>query len=58
MHLEKGMCSEYHSITNTWDVHNLSMDAVKRDLRQKGMLALASRCLVLMYKVAICRPST
>jgi hypothetical protein len=31
------MCSEYHSITDTWDVHNLSIDIVKRDLRQKGM---------------------
>jgi hypothetical protein len=37
MHLVKGMHNEYHSITETWDVHYLSMDAVKRDLRQKGM---------------------
>jgi hypothetical protein len=37
MYLVKGMRNEYHSITDTWDVHNLSMDAVKRDLRQKGM---------------------
>jgi hypothetical protein len=37
MYLVKGMCSEYHSITDTWDVHNLIMGAVKRDLRQKGM---------------------
>jgi hypothetical protein len=37
MYLVKGMRTEYHSITDTWDVHNLSMDAVKRDLRQKGM---------------------
>jgi pyruvoyl-dependent arginine decarboxylase (PvlArgDC) len=35
--LVKGMRSEYHSITDTWDVHNISMDTVKRDLRQKGM---------------------
>jgi hypothetical protein len=33
MYLVKGMRSEYHSITDTWDVHNLSMDTVKRDLR-------------------------
>jgi hypothetical protein len=37
MYLVKGLRSEYHSITDTWDVHNLSMDTVKRDLRQKGM---------------------
>jgi predicted transcriptional regulator len=37
MCLVKGLRQEYHSITDTWDVHNLSMDAVKRDLRQKGM---------------------
>jgi hypothetical protein len=37
MYLVKGMRSEYHSITNTWDVHCLSMDTLKRDLRQKGM---------------------
>ena len=32
MYLVKGLRSEFHSITDTWDVHNLSMD-----LRQKGM---------------------
>jgi hypothetical protein len=37
MYLVKGLRSEYRSITDTWDVHNLSMDTVKRDLRQKGM---------------------
>jgi hypothetical protein len=37
MYLVKGMRSEYHSIIDTWDLHNLSMDAVNRDLRQKGM---------------------
>jgi hypothetical protein len=38
MYLVKDTRGEYHSITDTWDVHNLSsMDAVKRDLRQKGM---------------------
>ena len=37
MYLVKGLRQEYHSITDTWDVHSLSMDAVKRDLRQKGM---------------------
>jgi hypothetical protein len=37
MYLIKGMRSEYHPITNTWDVHNISMDTVKRDLRQKDM---------------------
>jgi hypothetical protein len=37
VYLAKGMRSEYHSITDTWAVHSLSMDAVKRDLRQKGM---------------------
>jgi hypothetical protein len=37
MYLVKGMRSEYHSITDSWDVHNLSMDTAKRDLRQKGM---------------------
>jgi hypothetical protein len=37
MYLVKGMRSEYHFITGTWDVHNLSMDAVKRDLHQKDM---------------------
>jgi hypothetical protein len=37
MYLVKGLRSEYHSITDTWDVHNLRMDTVKRDLRQKGM---------------------
>jgi hypothetical protein len=37
MYLVKGLRSKYHSITDTWDVHNLSMDTVKRDLRQKGM---------------------
>jgi hypothetical protein len=37
MYLVKGMRKEYHSITDTWGVHNLSIDAVKRDLRQKGM---------------------
>jgi hypothetical protein len=37
MYLVKGLRSEYHSIIDTWDVHNLSMDAVKRDFRQKGM---------------------
>jgi hypothetical protein len=37
MYLVKGMRSEYYFITGTWDVHNLSMDAVKRDLHQKGM---------------------
>jgi hypothetical protein len=34
MYLVKGLRSEYHSITETWDAHNLSMDAVKRDLSQ------------------------
>jgi preprotein translocase subunit SecA len=37
MYLVKGLRNEYHSITDTWDEHNLSMDAVKRGLRQKGM---------------------
>jgi hypothetical protein len=37
MYLVKGLRSEYYSITDTWDVHNLSIDTVKRDLRQKGM---------------------
>jgi hypothetical protein len=37
VYLVKGIRSEYHSITDTWDVHNLMMDAVKRDFRQKGM---------------------
>jgi hypothetical protein len=37
MYLVKGMRSEYNSITDMWDVYNLSMDAFKRDLRQKGM---------------------
>jgi uncharacterized protein YeeX (DUF496 family) len=37
MYLVKGMRSEYHSMIDTWDVHNISMDTVKRDLRQKGM---------------------
>jgi hypothetical protein len=39
MYLVKGLRSEYHSITDTWDVHNLNMDTLirKRDLRQKGM---------------------
>jgi hypothetical protein len=38
MYLVKGMRNEYHSIADTWDVHNRSMDTVKRDLCQKGML--------------------
>jgi hypothetical protein len=37
MHLVKGLRTEYHSITDTWDVHSLSMNASKRELRQKGM---------------------
>jgi hypothetical protein len=37
MYLVKGLPQGYHSITDTWDVHSLSMDAVKRDLRHKGM---------------------
>jgi hypothetical protein len=37
MYLVKGLRSEYHSITDTWDVHNLNMDTVKRDYRQKSM---------------------
>jgi hypothetical protein len=37
MYLVKGLRSDYHSITDTRDVRNLSLDAVKRDLRQKGM---------------------
>jgi hypothetical protein len=37
MYLVKGMHSECHSITDMWDVYNLSMDAFKRDLHQKGM---------------------
>jgi hypothetical protein len=37
MYFVKGMRSEYHSITDTRDVHNLIMDAVKHDLCQKGM---------------------
>jgi hypothetical protein len=37
MYFVKGPRSEYHSITDTWDVHNLSMGVVKRDFRQKGM---------------------
>jgi hypothetical protein len=36
MYLVKSVRSEYHFITDTWNVHSLSMDAVKRDLRQKG----------------------
>jgi hypothetical protein len=37
MHLVKGLRNEYHSITNTWDVHSCGMDAVKRNPRQKSM---------------------
>jgi hypothetical protein len=37
MYLVKSLRKEYHSVTDTWDVYNLSMDTVKRDLRQKGM---------------------
>jgi hypothetical protein len=37
MYLVKGLRSEYHSVTDTSDVDNLSMDTVKRDLHQKGM---------------------
>jgi hypothetical protein len=37
MYLVKGLRSECHSITDTWGVHSLRMDAIKRDLRQKGM---------------------
>jgi hypothetical protein len=38
VYLVKGLRSEYHSMnTDTWGVHNLSIDTVKRDLRQKGM---------------------
>jgi hypothetical protein len=37
MYLVKGLRSEYHSITGTWDIHNFSMDTVKRELRQNGM---------------------
>jgi hypothetical protein len=37
MYLAKGLRNEHRSITDTWDVLNLSMDAVKRDLRQYGM---------------------
>jgi hypothetical protein len=37
MYLVKGMRSEYHSITDTLDVHNIIMDAIKRDICQKGM---------------------
>jgi 23S rRNA maturation mini-RNase III len=37
MYLVKGMRSEHHSTIDKWGVHNISMDAVKRDLRQKGM---------------------
>jgi hypothetical protein len=37
MYLAKDSRSEYHSITDTWDVHNLSIYAFKRNLRQKGM---------------------
>jgi hypothetical protein len=37
MYLAKGLRQDCHSITDTWDVHSLSMDAIKRDLRHKGM---------------------
>jgi hypothetical protein len=37
MYLVKGLRSKYHSITDTWDMHSLDIDDVKRDLRQKGM---------------------
>jgi hypothetical protein len=30
IYMVKGLRSEYHSITDMWDVHNLSMDTVKR----------------------------
>jgi hypothetical protein len=33
MYLVKGFRNEYHCMTDTWDVHSLSMDAVKRNLR-------------------------
>jgi hypothetical protein len=37
MHLVKGLRSEYHSITETWDVDIFTMDTVERHLRQKAM---------------------
>jgi hypothetical protein len=37
IYLVTGLRKECHSMTYTWDVHNLGMDADKRDLRQKGM---------------------
>jgi hypothetical protein len=37
MNLEKGLRNEYHFIADTWDVHSLSINAVKRNLRQKCM---------------------
>jgi hypothetical protein len=37
MYLVKGLRPEHNSITDTWNVHGLIMDAVKRDVRQKGM---------------------
>jgi hypothetical protein len=37
MYLVKGLRSKYHSIIDSWDVHNLSMDDVERYLSQKGM---------------------
>jgi hypothetical protein len=33
------------------------IDLAPRSMKDKGVLAIASRCLVLMYKVAICHPS-
>jgi hypothetical protein len=29
--------NKYYSITDTWNVNNICMDAVMRDFRQKGM---------------------
>jgi hypothetical protein len=37
IYLMKGLRNEYDYITDTWNVLSLNMDAVKRDLRQKGM---------------------
>jgi hypothetical protein len=37
VYLVKGLRNELYYITDKWDVHCLSLDAVKRDLRQKSM---------------------
>jgi hypothetical protein len=37
MYFVNSFRNEYHSITDTWEIHRLCMDAAKRDIRQKGM---------------------